>query len=66
MTAGKVLIVGGGIAGLSVAWGLVRRGFAVELFEQGQGNRISKHAEQPGEVFVIPSGALEFSAHGVF
>ncbi|MEE3501420.1 phosphate-starvation-inducible PsiE family protein [Acidiphilium acidophilum] len=31
-----------------------------------QGNRISKHAEQSGEVFVIPSGTLEFSAHGVF
>ncbi len=35
MSAGKVLVVGGGIAGLSTAWGLVRRGFAVELFEQG-------------------------------
>lgn len=32
---GKILVVGGGIAGLSAAWGLARRGFAVELFEQG-------------------------------
>ncbi len=31
----KVLIVGGGIAGLSTAWALARRGVAVELFEQG-------------------------------
>jgi len=31
----RILIVGGGIAGLSTAWGLARRGFAVELFEQG-------------------------------
>ncbi len=36
------------------------------LHSLGQGNRISKHAEQSGDVFVIPSGALEFSAHGVF
>jgi sarcosine oxidase/sarcosine oxidase subunit beta len=33
--AQKVLIVGGGIAGLSAAWALARRGHAVELFEQG-------------------------------
>jgi sarcosine oxidase/sarcosine oxidase subunit beta len=31
----KILIVGGGIAGLSAAWALARRGHAVELFEQG-------------------------------
>lgn len=31
----KVLIVGGGIAGLSTAWALARRGMEVELFEQG-------------------------------
>ena len=51
---GKVLIVGGGIAGLSTAWGLVRRGFTVELFEQGpvpnpvassfDEHRITRHA----------------------
>ena len=33
--AQKILIVGGGIAGLSAAWALARRGVAVELFEQG-------------------------------
>ena len=31
----KALIVGGGIAGLSTAWALARRGIQVELFEQG-------------------------------
>jgi glycine/D-amino acid oxidase-like deaminating enzyme len=31
----KVIIVGGGIMGLSVAWGLSRDGHNVELFEQG-------------------------------
>ena len=31
----KVIVVGGGIAGLSTAWGLRKRGIAVELFEQG-------------------------------
>ena len=31
----KALIVGGGIAGLSAAWALAKRGIAVELFDQG-------------------------------
>jgi sarcosine oxidase/sarcosine oxidase subunit beta len=31
----KILIIGGGIAGLSTAWALARRGVQVELFEQG-------------------------------
>lgn len=31
----RVLIVGAGIAGLSTAWALARRGYAVEVFEQG-------------------------------
>src|SRR3954462_9727412 len=31
----KVIIVGGGIAGLSTAWSLVKRGHAVTLLEQG-------------------------------
>ena len=50
----KVLIVGGGIAGLSTAWALARRGVAVEVFEQGplpnpkgssyDEHRITRHA----------------------
>jgi len=66
MTRGKVLIVGGGIAGLSVAWGLVRRGFAVELFEQGalphpksssyDEHRIIRHAygDMEGYAYLMP------------
>lgn len=50
----KALIVGGGIAGLSTAWALARRGYQVELFEQGplpnpksssyDEHRITRHA----------------------
>jgi sarcosine oxidase/sarcosine oxidase subunit beta len=50
----KALIVGGGIAGLSAAWALARRGIEVELFEQGplpnprassyDEHRITRHA----------------------
>jgi sarcosine oxidase/sarcosine oxidase subunit beta len=50
----KALIVGGGIAGLSTAWALARRGMQVELFEQGplpnpkassyDEHRITRHA----------------------
>lgn len=49
-----VAIVGGGIAGLSLAWALGRRGLAVDLFEQGplpnpisssyDEHRINRHA----------------------
>ena len=59
----KALIVGGGIAGLSTAWALARRGVAVELFEQGplpnprassyDEHRITRHAY----------GAMEGYAH---
>src|SRR6476646_6178568 len=31
----KAIIVGGGVMGLSTAWGLAREGHQVELFEQG-------------------------------
>ena len=31
----KAIIVGGGVMGLGTAWGLVREGHQVELFEQG-------------------------------
>jgi sarcosine oxidase/sarcosine oxidase subunit beta len=54
MHKGKVLVVGAGIAGLSTAWGLVRRGFEVEVFDQGpipnpkatshDEHRITRHA----------------------
>ena len=33
--AGTVAVVGGGIAGLSVAWELARAGVQVELYEAG-------------------------------
>ena len=59
----KALIVGGGIAGLSTAWALARRGYQVELFEQGplpnpksssyDEHRITRHAY----------GAMEGYAH---
>jgi sarcosine oxidase/sarcosine oxidase subunit beta len=61
-----ILIVGGGIAGLSTAWGLAKRGFAVELFEQGplpnpsssshDEHRIIRHAygEMQGYAHLIP------------
>ena len=57
------LIVGGGIAGLSTAWALARRGYQVDLFEQGplpnpvassyDEHRITRHAY----------GAMEGYAH---
>ncbi|WP_235034944.1 FAD-binding oxidoreductase [Roseomonas sp. 18066] len=45
--AGHALVVGGGIAGLSAAWGLRRRGWQVTLFEQGAlpNPRASSHDE---------------------
>jgi len=63
MLVTKALIVGGGIAGLSTAWALARRGVQVELFEQGplpnprassyDEHRITRHAY----------GAMEGYAH---
>jgi len=67
MSRGKVLVVGGGIAGLSTAWALARRGFAVELFEQGalpyarassyDEHRIIRHAygDMEGYAYLMPA-----------
>jgi sarcosine oxidase/sarcosine oxidase subunit beta len=63
---GKILIVGCGIAGLATAWSLVRRGFAVEMFDQGpipnpkgsswDEHRITRHAygEFEGYAYLMP------------
>lgn len=62
----KILIVGGGIAGLSTAWALARRGVQVEVFEQGtlpnprassyDEHRIIRHAygRQEGYAHLMP------------
>lgn len=44
---GRVIVVGAGIAGLSTAWALNRRGYAVEVLEQGPipNPRASSHDE---------------------
>ena len=63
---GKILVVGGGIAGLSTAWALSRRGLKVELFEQGalphprassyDEHRIIRHAygDLEGYAYLMP------------
>jgi glycine/D-amino acid oxidase-like deaminating enzyme len=63
---GKILIVGCGIAGLATAWSLLRRGFEVEMFEQGpipnpkgsswDEHRITRHAygEFEGYAYLMP------------
>jgi glycine/D-amino acid oxidase-like deaminating enzyme len=63
---GKILVVGGGIAGLATAWALNRRGLKVELFEQGalphprgssyDEHRIIRHAygDLEGYAYLMP------------
>jgi glycine/D-amino acid oxidase-like deaminating enzyme len=63
---GKVLIIGAGIAGLSTAWSLQRRGYDVEIFDQGpipntvssswDEHRITRHAygEFEGYAHLMP------------
>jgi glycine/D-amino acid oxidase-like deaminating enzyme len=63
----KILIVGGGIYGLSTAWALNKRGYSVEVFEQGpipnpkassyDETRITRHAygELDGYAQLMPA-----------
>ncbi|MBB3769582.1 sarcosine oxidase/sarcosine oxidase subunit beta [Angulomicrobium tetraedrale] len=63
---GTVIVVGAGIAGLSTAWALERRGFQVSVFEQGpipnpratsyDDHRITRHAygAHEGYAYLMP------------
>ena len=71
---GKILVVGSGIAGLSTAWALTRRGFAVEVFDQGpvpnarsssyDEHRITRHAYglQGGYARMMPAAFAAYDA----
>ena len=70
----KVLVVGAGIAGLSTAWALSRRGVAVEVFDQGpiphpkassyDEHRITRHAygEMGGYARLMPAAFRAYDA----
>lgn len=71
---GRVIVVGAGIAGLSTAWALEKRGFAVEVFEQGpipnprassyDEHRITRHAygTAEGYAYLMPQAFAMYDA----
>lgn len=71
---GTVIVVGAGIAGLSTAWALERRGFHVEVFEQGpipnpratsyDEHRITRHAygTLEGYAYLMPHAFEAYEA----
>ncbi|MEX6506709.1 NAD(P)/FAD-dependent oxidoreductase [Jiella sp. M17.18] len=71
---GHVIVVGAGIAGLSTAWALTRRGFKVEVFEQGpvpnpratsyDEHRITRHAygTLEGYAYLMPRAFALYEA----
>lgn len=73
-TRGHVIVVGAGIAGLSTAWALNRRGYAVSVFEQGpipnpvassyDEHRITRHAygTLEGYAYMMPRAFEVFDA----
>jgi glycine/D-amino acid oxidase-like deaminating enzyme len=73
-TRGTVFVVGAGIAGLSTAWALNRRGFHVEVFEQGpipnpvatsyDEHRITRHAygTLEGYAYLMPRAFQMYDA----
>ena len=53
---GSIAIVGGGIIGLSTAWRLAQRGFAVTVFEQGT---MGGEASWAGAGMLAPGGEID-------
>ncbi len=62
MAQGRILIVGGGIAGLCTAWALARRGYAVELFERG--DLPNQHSSSCDEHRIIRHAYGEMAGYG--
>lgn len=73
-SSARILIVGAGIAGLSTAWALSRRGYQVEVFDQGpipnprssshDEHRITRHAygTQDGYSYLMPQAFKAYEA----
>ena len=57
------IIVGGGIAGLSTAWALARRGYTVDLFEQGPLPNPKSSSHDEHRITRHAYGAMEGYAH---
>jgi tRNA 5-methylaminomethyl-2-thiouridine biosynthesis bifunctional protein len=59
-----VVIVGGGIAGITTAWALVKRGWQVELIEKH--NQVAKEGSGNPLGVLLPRVSLDDSAEGEF
>lgn len=60
----KICIIGAGIAGLSTAWSLVRRGYQVEIFEAGE--QAGAQASGNPRAMLMPRLSLQDSADAEF
>ncbi len=64
VTDKQVMVIGGGIAGVSTAWALIKRGFKVHIIEAG--HEVGFQASGNPQAMLMPRLSLQDSADGEF
>jgi glycine oxidase len=65
-TVDDVIVVGGGVAGLSVAWRLARQGIPTTVLEKGPAEGVAGAASRAAGGMLAPSAEVKFEEMGLY